>query len=175
MLDRERLGQALVWITCVCSLLIPFASHVLAHDGGPRIILQQARFAPGERIEITGANLGTDLIVRVELAGAKTIVLGEALCDGHGDFIQTFSIPPDLPLGNYAVQVVDTSIAGMEVVLASAPIRVTSGSWLSQLIESLGFRPVSDNQVAAAFITSSLLAALLSLWLAVSRRRRART
>jgi hypothetical protein len=175
MIYRQPFRHAPAWIVCLCLSLVIFSPRVLAHEGGPRLILQQVRFSPGERIEITGANLGTDLVVRIQLESAGTVVLGEALCDGHGDFIQNFALPSDLPLGDYKVQAVDTSIAGMEVVLASAPIRVTSGSWLSQLIVSLGFQPVSERQATASFIVPSLLTALLLLWLAVSRRRQART
>lgn len=105
------------------AVLLPTA--VFAHDGSARVVLNLYEIAPGQPLEVSGINLGTDLQVQVSLVGSETAVpLGSALCDGHGDFIQQFTLPADLPNGVYTIQALDTSIAGLTMVLAEAQFRV---------------------------------------------------
>ncbi len=108
-------------------LCLFFARTVLAHDGGPRILLNLYQIAPGQTLQVQGINLGTDLVVKVTLVGEETAVsLGEALCDGHGDFVQQYTLPADLPLGIYTVQAIDTSVVGRETVMAEAALGITN-------------------------------------------------
>ena len=111
----------------VLSILILLPTAVLAHDGSTRIVLNQYEIAQGHNLEVSGINLGTDLVVQIQLIGGNTaVLLGEALCDGHGDFIQQFSIPAELPDGIYTIQAIDTSIAGPPVVMAETPFKVSA-------------------------------------------------
>lgn len=98
---------------------------VLAHDGSARVVLNQYQIAPGQLLEVSGINLGTDLAVQVKLVGVETAVaLGTALCDGHGDFIQSYTLPADLPEGVFLIQVIDSSITDLPRVLAEASFQV---------------------------------------------------
>src|ERR671922_1392514 len=112
MTRRARLAYVILWVAFLCLSAGRFAPAALAHDGPPRLILNKFQFAPGEVLELSGANLGTDLALTVELvANNSVITLGQAVCDGHGDFTQTFALPPDLPVGAYTVRAIDTSVA----------------------------------------------------------------
>ncbi len=93
-------------------------------------MIDVGQIAPGESLEVRGGNIGTDLVVRVELAAnGRVIPLGEAVCDGHGDFAQTFVLPADLASGVYTLQVVDPSSPGPEVVMASTQLSVRTTGW----------------------------------------------
>ncbi len=140
-----------------------FPGITLAHEGGPQLILQNNQVAPGEAVEISGANLGTDLVVRVELAANNTtVVLGEAVCDGHGDFTQTFVLPEDLPQGTYTMQAIDTSVPDAEVILASTPVRISTSGWLGQL---------GSNALIAIGVLA-LIAVALVVGLSIRQRQR---
>lgn len=135
MILKIKLSFTILLGTLLLVVASLFSTSALAHEGGPQLILQNNQLVPGEAVEVSGANLGTDLVVRIELAGNGTVIpLGEAVCDGHGDFTQTFVLPADLASGVYTLQVVDPSVSGAEVVLASTQVSIRAG-W-SQLLES---------------------------------------
>lgn len=130
-----RQTQILILVTLLLVVAGGFPVSVQAHEGGPRLLLDTRKVVAGQPFEVRGANLGTDLAVRVELAvGSDVVVLGEAVCDGHGDFAQTFVLPTDLQTGRYTVQAIDSSQPDVEVVLASAQLSVSGpGLWGSTL------------------------------------------
>jgi hypothetical protein len=116
---RFTLWILLLWV------LATLPTAVLAHDGTARVVLNQYEIAPGQPVEVSGINLGTDLEVQVMLLGEQTaVLLGNALCDGHGDFIQPFTLPTDLPDGVYTIQAMDTSMVGLSVVLAKTQFKI---------------------------------------------------
>lgn len=98
---------------------------VRAHDGPPAVVLERYQVAPGASVEIRGINLLSDLPVQVVLtANGRDYPLGEALCDGHGDFTQVFTLPADLATAVYQVQAVDTNIPGLTQVLATTTVKI---------------------------------------------------
>ncbi|MDP9310436.1 MAG: hypothetical protein M3R24_06030 [Chloroflexota bacterium] len=159
----RRLAQIL-WLAALLLVATEAFPRVgSAHAGGPQLIVDAVRFVPGDRLEVRGANLGTDLIVRVELvADGKVIPLGEAVCDGHGDFAQTFMLPADLASGVYTLQVVDPGTPHAEAVMASTQLNVrTSG--LSRML---------GGNVMIALGLSTFVAVLLGVGLFLRKRQR---
>lgn len=109
-------------------------SPVLAHEGGPRLNLIPPQSMPGATLEVEGVNLGTDLPVTVVLnREGQRWVLGEATCDGHGDFTGFFELPAELTTGRYTVAVLDFSVIGQEVTMASQDIWVGPISWFNRI------------------------------------------
>lgn len=107
---------------------------VLAHEGGPRLNLIPPQIMPGATLEVEGVNLGTDLPVTVVLnKEGRRWVLGEATCDGHGDFTGFFEVPAGLASGLYTVTVLDFTVVGQEVTMASQDIWVGPVAWFNRI------------------------------------------
>lgn len=107
---------------------------VLAHEGGPRLNLIPPQIMPGATLEVEGVNLGTDLPVTVALnKEGRRWVLGEATCDGHGDFTGFFEVPVGLASGLYTVTVLDFSVVGQEVTMATQEVWVGPVPWYNQI------------------------------------------
>jgi hypothetical protein len=107
---------------------------VLAHEGGPRLNLIPPQIMQGATLEVEGVNLGTDLPVTVVLnKDGQRWVLGEATCDGHGDFTGFFELPAELTSGLYTVSVLDYSVVGQEVTMASQDIWVGPVAWFNRI------------------------------------------
>ena len=93
---------------------------------------------------VNGTNLGTDLTIQVNLVNSDAAVfLGEALCNGHGDFSQTYTLPPNLTPGVYTIQAIDTSVMGVTHIMASVSLQIV---------------PPSSNRSAAAFLAADATA-----------------
>ena len=110
---------------------------MLAHEGGPRLSLIPPQIMPGATLEVEGVNLGTDLPVTVVLnRDGQRWVLGEATCDGHGDFTGFFVLPAELTTGLYTVSVLDFSIVGQEVTRATQEVWVGPVAWFNRIDSS---------------------------------------
>lgn len=165
--QKRGLWLCFIYLTAVWSwVTLP----VKAHDGPPAVVLGQYQVAPGASVEIRGINLLSDLPVQVVLtANGRDYLLGEALCDGHGDFTRVFTLPADLATAVYLVQAVDTNIPGLTQVLATTTVKIDP-------------TPIPDNEIATSsnniqrqpsrlpLLTFSL--AVLCLFIVVVRWRR---
>lgn len=116
--SAARLAAALLLL-----LLLLTGLPARAHEGGPGLRLVPNRALPGEQITVDGYNLGTDLTVALVLEkdGLRQ-PLGQALCDGHGDFTTRLALPAGLEHGLYTLSALDTSAPGLEQVMASAQL-----------------------------------------------------
>lgn len=143
MIAIRRLAQLALVSAFLLVIGGGFPAVVLAHEGGPQVVVDARQFAPGERLEVRGGNIGTDLAVRLELVvDGRVIPLGEAVCDGHGDFTQSFLLPEDLQSGTYTLQAIDPSVPGAEVVLASTTVSVRAAGWRILGISALVVAPL---------------------------------
>lgn len=108
---------------------------IKAHEGGPQLYLNHYEALVGHTLTVNGANLGTDLMVQIMLvSNDATVFLGEALCDGHGDFTKTFTLPSNLAPGIYTLQAIDTSVVGVTQIMASVSLRISNASAASSFI-----------------------------------------
>lgn len=100
---------------------------ISAHEGGPQLYLDHYNALVGQTLTVNGANLGTDLVVQIMLvSNDATVFLGEALCDGHGDFTKEFILPSNLAPGIYTVQAIDTSVMGVTQIMASVALQIST-------------------------------------------------
>jgi hypothetical protein len=131
-MKRSRFVWVAVWLNLCFNQL--YVQSVLAHEAALRLQLSKYELQAGDSVQISGANLVTDMAVEVSLVNEAThtaVSLGEALCDGNGAFLQTFILPLKLSPGIYTLQAIDHSIVGMPTTMASAPLRVSSDTnWL---------------------------------------------
>jgi hypothetical protein len=131
-MKRSRFVWIAGWL-CLCFSQL-YVLPILAHEAALRLQLSQYELQAGDSVQISGTNLVTDMAVEISLVNEAThtaVSLGEALCDGNGAFLQTFTLPPKLTPGIYTLQAIDHSIVGMPTAMASAPLRVISDtSWL---------------------------------------------
>ncbi len=154
----------------------PFRS--LAHEGGPGVTIPTPQAEAGGTLEISGFNLGTDLVVELVLvAGGESIVIGEALCDGHGDFNATLALPADLPAGIHTLQVLDPSIPGQPAVMAAADLKINS-SILNQPTTEAAAGTAGDGERPDANLSRPangllLLLVIVAFWLWFRRRQAA--
>jgi hypothetical protein len=104
-----------------------------------------------------------------------TVLLGRALCNGHGDFNQVFTVPAGLPTGLYELQVIDPSVAGVEVVMAVAPVRVSTTAEPVNAVQTFpGNETAAVNKRLALVLAGLLLTMGLVLYLVpfiIQRRR----
>ena len=85
-------------------MLLVASGATLAHDGGPRLILEPAKVNPGGVVVIRGEDLGADHELRLALIGAGTETdLATVTSDGEGHFTVAVQISTDAPRGGYAV------------------------------------------------------------------------
>ena len=91
-------------LAAAVSFVLP-TSPVGAHDGGPRLILEPNEVNPGGVVLIRGEDLGLDEAMQVSLVGdAGRADLAAVTTDGQGHFTVAVEIPPDVPVGTYAIQ-----------------------------------------------------------------------
>lgn len=160
-----RLG---IFSLCVVGSWFLGGQTALAHEGGPRLNLIPPQIMPGATLEVEGVNLGTDLPVTVVLNRAgQRWVLGEAICDGHGDFTGFFEVPAELDAGLYTVTVLDFSVVDQEVTMASQELWVGPVAWYNQ---------IDSNYVMAAWAVVCGLVLLFFVFRGrQNRRSRSRT
>ncbi len=80
--------------------------RVSAHGGEPRLEISADRVNPGGVVDVRGVDFEADTSVALTLVGPQqTIWLGETGTDAEGSFLQTVTLPVDLPEGNYTFSV----------------------------------------------------------------------
>lgn len=172
---------ALVWLA-----LLP--GVVGAHGGPPRVELSAGRLAPGAALDVRGVNIAAEQDVTITLTGARyEIWLGTATGDAHGDFMQTFSLPADLPQGSYSLRAAIDSrvIAGASLVVAGAPVSADNEVGLRdddepllaplpgrQAITESGTAPAAPNQstIGVPILLVAAIGGALALLILAARR-----
>ncbi len=82
----------------------------VAHEGGPRLILEPNPVNPGGVVLIRGEDLALDEALRVSLVGdVGQADLGPVTTDGQGHFTLAAAMPVDTPVGTYAIQALTES------------------------------------------------------------------
>jgi hypothetical protein len=85
-------------------------SSAVAHEGGPRLILEPNPVNPGGVVLIRGEDLALDEAFRVSLVGdVGHAELGPVTTDGEGHFTLAAEMPVDTPAGTYAIQAMTES------------------------------------------------------------------
>jgi len=93
---------------------------VWAHDGDPRVEISSDRLQPGLVLEVRGVNIAAEEQITVSLVRvAGEFLLGIVTGNEHGDFIQPFTVPVDLPEGTYKVLAQSSNLP-----VVSAPILI---------------------------------------------------
>lgn len=114
--ERRRFTPAtLVRVGALVVLLaIAVPRPTLAHDGFTGIIVDPPRINPGGVVVIRGDQVATDDEVRIVLIGATgQTELAAAVTDGEGHFTVGPTIPPETPVGTYAIEV--TGLSGVRM------------------------------------------------------------
>lgn len=97
-------------VLMVCAVASSQAFSVSAHGGPPRVEVGAPQATAGEPLEVRGVNLGADLDVTVTLVRDNAAIpLGNAICDGQGDFTAFYTLPRNLAVGLYTVRAVNSS------------------------------------------------------------------
>jgi hypothetical protein len=177
MKKSRRILRFTIWICLLGVFALVPATAVLAHDGSTRVVLSQYEIAPGQALEVSGINLGTDLPVQVKLVGERTaVLLGSALCDGHGDFIQQFPLSADLAEGVYTIEIVDTSIIGLSVVRAETSFKIDKTAVVQSLNspQAVTFTNSQYNWQQPLYVGMAGLALLLFFWPSLIKWRRSK-
>jgi uncharacterized protein YdbL (DUF1318 family) len=96
-------------LAAAVTLLLAVAP-VLAHEGGPRLILEPTKVNAGGVVVIRGEDLALDEAMQLGLVGdTGQADLGAVSTDGEGHFTIAVDIPADTPVGTYAIQAVSAS------------------------------------------------------------------
>src|SRR5688572_17640607 len=108
-MSNNNFPQALKLILAMV-IALSAVVRVQAHGGPPRLELAAKQASAGAPLELWGINLGADLPVTVSLIGGGVeYPLGTVICDGHGDFLQTFRLPSELAPGTYTVRAINAA------------------------------------------------------------------
>jgi hypothetical protein len=132
--------------------------RVQAHGGPPRLELVAKQATAGASIDVWGINLGADLPITVTLVGAGAdFPLGNAICDGQGDFLQTFTLPSDLAPGAYIVRAITPAHFAVadRLEIKSPDSFAKLKSWIASLQGSL--TPLVLGMLAALFAGLALV------------------
>ena len=111
--------------------LLLAVSSTVAHEGGPRLILEPSQVNPGGVVLIRGDDLALDEAMQVSLVGdAGEADLGAVTTDGEGHFTLAVEVPADAPVGTYAIQAVSASGSTVRslVTLEGSPIIEQEGA-----------------------------------------------
>jgi hypothetical protein len=133
-------------------------SRVQAHGGPPRLELVAKQATAGASIDVWGINLGADLPITVTLVGAGAeFPLGIAICDGQGDFLQSFMLPGDLAPGAYIVRAVTPAHFAVadRLEIKSPDNFAVLKSWIASLPESM--TPLALGMLAVLFAGLALV------------------
>ena len=111
-------GRRLLSAVALGLIAVGLPASAAGHDGITGVFVEPDRVNPGGVIVVRGDNVSTDDPVRIELiAGVTRIELGTAVTDGEGHFTIGATIPPETPVGPYAIEVSGQSGVRMSVDL----------------------------------------------------------
>lgn len=113
-------------------LLFTVAAQALADGEGPRLEISADHLPPGMILEVRGVNLGREQQISVSLVGSEgEFQLGLVTSSEVGAFVQSFTLPTDLPPGAYRVL---AKVPG-EVAVVSALLAVRGAPVMAEAEE----------------------------------------
>lgn len=121
-----QLRSAVAVAAAVVLLGLVWPLAVSAHGGGPALILEPDRVNPGGVLTVRGEDLGSDEPIAFKIVGsAGTIDVGEMTADPVGHLTVALRVPPEMPVGVYALEAYQASgvrVANVPVFVEGAPI-----------------------------------------------------
>ena len=121
----KKLSFVTFVLLCILGLVSFRATAAYAHGGEPRLEISIERVRPGGVVDVRGVDFGPEEIVTLALVNTGgSIPLGEITADVEGIFLQSVTLPVDLPAGTYNFLAVtdDHRVASPNLVVDGAPI-----------------------------------------------------
>jgi len=126
-------------------------SAAAGHDGITGVFIEPDVVSPGGVVVVRGDGVSTDDPVQVDLiAGDTRVALGTSVTDGEGHFTIGATVPTELAVGTYAIEVTGASGVQMTafVQVEGAPIFDSQNGAPPGRDEGLPARPAAVDRAA---------------------------
>jgi len=140
-------------LSAVLLALVSFGlpADAASHDGVVGIFVEPDVVSPGGVVVVRGDGVSTDDPVQVDLiAGGTRVALGTSVTDGEGHFTIGATVPTELAVGTYTIEVTSASGVRMTdfVQVEGAPIFDPQNGAPPGRDEGLPARPAAINQTS---------------------------